>query len=55
MDHAERDGRERLDDEVAVADRIQRVGRDPVEAELLRRDLAIEWIARAGERAAIST
>ena len=52
MDHPERDGRQRLDDEVAVADGIERVRRHAVEAELRGRRLAIERVAGAGERAA---
>ena len=51
VDHAERDRREDLDDEVAIADRVERVGGDAVEAELARGRLAIERIARAGQRA----
>ena len=52
VDHPERDGRQRLDDEVAIADGIERVRGHAVEPELRRRRLAIERVARAGERAA---
>ena len=51
VDHPEGDRRERLDDEVAIADRVERVGRDPVEPELRGGRLAIERVARARERA----
>ncbi len=48
--HRERGRGEQLHDEVAVRDRVQRVGGDAVEAELPGRRLAIERIARARQR-----
>ena len=51
MDHPEGDRGEHLDDEVAVADGVERVRGHALEPELLRRRLAIERIAGAGERA----
>ncbi len=51
MDHPEGDRRQRLDHEVAVRDRVERVRADAVEAELRRRRLAIERIAGARQRA----
>ncbi len=44
-------GRQHLDDEVAVRDGIERVARDAIEAELGGGRLAVERVARAGERA----
>jgi len=51
VDHPERHGGEDLDDEVAIADRVERVRGDAVEAELRGRALAIERVARTRERA----
>ena len=48
---AERDRRERLDDEVPIADRVERVCGHAVEPELGGRRLAIERIAGPGEGA----
>ena len=51
VDHPERDRPHRLDHEVAIAHRVQRVGRHALEAELLRGGLAIERIPGTGQRA----
>ena len=51
VDHPERDRPERLDHEVAVAHRVERVRGDAIEAELVGRRLPIQRIARAGQRA----
>ena len=51
VDHAERDGRQGLDHEVAIRDGVERVRADAVEAELRGRGLAIERVAGARERA----
>ena len=51
MDHPERDGREDLDHEVAVRDRVERVRGDAVEAELRCGRLAVERVARSREGA----
>ena len=52
VDHPERDRGERLDDEVAIADGVERVRGDAVEPELRRGRLAVERVAGAGQRAA---
>ena len=51
MDHAERDRGERLDGEIAIGHGVERIGRHAIEAELARGRLAIERVARPGERA----
>ena len=51
MDLAQGDGREQLDDEVAVSNRVDRVRRDAIEAELGRVCLAVEREAGTGDRA----
>ena len=51
VDHAERDGRQGLDHEVAIRDGVERVRADAVEAELRGRGFAIERVAGARERA----
>ena len=50
VDHPEGDRGERLDDEVPVADGIERVGGHAVEPELRGRGLAIERVAGPGQR-----
>ena len=47
MQLAQRARADQLDHEVAIADGVERVGRHPIEAELGRRDFAVQWIARA--------
>ncbi len=51
MDHRESDRRQRLGDEIAVADRVERIGRHPVEPEVGRRRRAVERVAGAGQGA----
>ena len=51
MDHPERDRGQRLDHEVPVAHRVERVRGHAVEAELLRGRFAIEWVTGPRERA----
>ena len=51
VDHPEGDRGEHLDHEIAIRDRVERVGRHAVEAELARRRLAIERVARPRQRA----
>ena len=52
MDRAERGGVEIIDDEIAVADRIEAVGGRPVEAERLGGRVAVDREAGPGQRRA---
>ena len=51
MDHPESRRGERLDDEVAVADGVEAVRRDPVELQLGGDGLAVDRVARPGKSA----
>ena len=50
MDGADRGRRQRLEDEVAIGDAVERIGGRPVEAERLRRGKAVDRKRGAGER-----
>ncbi len=50
MHHAERDGKQQLGHEVAVGDRVERVGGHAVEAELTGSRLAVQRVPGTGER-----
>ena len=50
MDHRDAGEGDELDREVAVADRVQAVFAQPVEAELARHGFPVQWVAGAGQR-----
>ena len=50
MHGGDRRGSQRLEREVAIGHGVERIGRRPVEAKRLRRHVAVDGEARAGER-----